>query len=82
MKVPGPENVGRDFLLSTEIGKSKERRATPGVRPNEFVWIGINVMQTFTVTDFNHSSNHSYVNYSIGPAVEADTAAAKSPTAN
>jgi len=28
------------------------------------------VMQTFTVTDFNHGSNHSYVNYSIGPAVE------------
>ncbi len=41
-----------------------------GVRPNEFVWIGLNVMQTFTVTDFNHSSNHSYVNYSIGPALE------------
>jgi hypothetical protein len=42
-----------------------------GVRPNENLWIGLNVMQTFTVTDFNHNSDHSYVIYSIGPALEA-----------
>jgi hypothetical protein len=41
-----------------------------GARPTEFVWIGINAMQTFTVTSFNHSGDHSYINYSIGPAVE------------
>ena len=41
-----------------------------GARPNEYVWIGIRAMQTFTVTDFNHTNDHSYVNYSIGPALE------------
>jgi hypothetical protein len=41
-----------------------------GVRPSEFVWIGLSGMQTFTVSSFNHSSDHSYINYSIGPAVE------------
>jgi hypothetical protein len=42
-----------------------------GFRPNENFWIGINGMQTFTVSSFNHSSDHSYINYSIGPAIEA-----------
>jgi hypothetical protein len=41
-----------------------------GVRPVEYVWLGVNVMQTFTVTKFNHSGDHFYTNYSIGPAVE------------
>ena len=41
-----------------------------GVRPTENVWIGVNGMQTFTVSNFNHSGDHSYINYSIGPALE------------
>ncbi len=41
-----------------------------GVRPSEFVWMGIVGMQTFTSTSFNHSTDHFYVNYSIGPALE------------
>ena len=47
-----------------------EFEAGLGARPNEFFWVGIVGMQTFTVTNFNHSNNHSYVNYSVGPAVE------------
>jgi hypothetical protein len=41
-----------------------------GARPSEFVWVGIVGMQTFTSTNFNHSSDHFFTNYSIGPAVE------------
>jgi hypothetical protein len=41
-----------------------------GARPSEFVWIGIVGMQTFSSSDFNHSSEHFLLNYSIGPAVE------------
>ena len=47
-----------------------EFEAGIGIRANEFIWIGVRGMQTFTVTDFNHQNDHSYVNYSIGPAVE------------
>ena len=47
-----------------------EFEAAVGGRPNEFIWLGVRVMQTWTVTDFNHKNNHGYVNYSIGPAVE------------
>lgn len=47
-----------------------EFEAMLGARPNEFVWIGIVAMQTFTVSDFSHSTNHAYTNYSIGPSVE------------
>lgn len=41
-----------------------------GARPSEYVWIGIVGMQTFTSSSFNHGSDHFYINYSIGPAVE------------
>jgi hypothetical protein len=41
-----------------------------GVRPSPYVWAGIIAMQTLTVTDFNHSNDHGYANYSIGPSVE------------
>jgi hypothetical protein len=47
-----------------------EFEAGLGARPSEFVWLGIRAMQTFTVSSFNHAGDHSYVNYSIGPAVE------------
>lgn len=47
-----------------------EFQAMIGGRPNDFIWIGLVAMQTFTVTDFNHSSDHGYANYSVGPAVE------------
>lgn len=47
-----------------------EFEAAIGVRPNEFIWLGIRGMQTFTVSNFNHGNNHSYVNYSVGPTVE------------
>ncbi|MBI3855416.1 MAG: hypothetical protein HY293_06970 [Planctomycetes bacterium] len=47
-----------------------EFEAMLGARPSEFVWIGFVAMQTLTVTDFNHASDHGYANYSIGPAVE------------
>jgi len=47
-----------------------EFQGSIGVRPNDYLWLGLNVMQTFTVTDFNHASDHSYANYMIGPAVE------------
>lgn len=47
-----------------------EFQAMIGGRPNDFIWVGLVAMQTFTVTDFNHATDHSYVNYSVGPAVE------------
>jgi hypothetical protein len=47
-----------------------EFEAALGVRPNEFFWVGIRGMQTFTVTKFNHTNDHSYVNYSVGPTLE------------
>src|SRR6185295_8880412 len=33
-----------------------EFQGSIGVRPTENVWLGVNVMQTLTVTNFNHSS--------------------------
>jgi hypothetical protein len=47
-----------------------EFEAAIGARPNEFIWIGVRGMQTFTGTNFNHKHNHGYVNYSVGPALE------------
>lgn len=47
-----------------------EFEAMLGARPAPYVWAGIVAMQTFTSTNFNHSSDHFYINYSIGPAVE------------
>jgi hypothetical protein len=47
-----------------------EFEAAIGARPNEFFFIGVRGMQTFTVTNFNHTHNHSYVNYSVGPTIE------------
>jgi hypothetical protein len=47
-----------------------EFEAMLGARPSEFVWLGVVAMQTFTSTNFNHSGDHFYTNYSIGPAVE------------
>jgi len=47
-----------------------EFEAAIGLRPNEFIWFGIRGMQTFTVTNFNHTNNHAYTNYSVGPTVE------------
>lgn len=47
-----------------------EFEAILGGRPSQFVWLGIVAMQTFSASDFNNSSEHFLVNYSIGPAVE------------
>ncbi len=41
-----------------------------GVRPHPQFWAGVVGMQTMTGTDFNRSSHHFVINYSIGPAVE------------
>jgi hypothetical protein len=41
-----------------------------GGRPLPNVWVGILGMQTFTSSNFNHSGDHFYVNYSVGPGVE------------
>ncbi len=48
-----------------------EFQAMLGVRPCEYGWIGIVAMQTFTSSRFNRNSDHMYINYSIGPAIEA-----------
>lgn len=47
-----------------------EFQGSIGGRPSEFVWVGLVAMQTFTSSNFNHSTDHFYTNYSIGPAVE------------
>ncbi|HZE97997.1 MAG TPA: hypothetical protein VE981_13290 [Planctomycetota bacterium] len=47
-----------------------EFEAMLGGRPSQFVWIGVVAMQTFSSSDFNHSSEHFILNYSIGPAFE------------
>jgi hypothetical protein len=41
-----------------------------GVRPSPHAWFGLVAMQTLTSTDFNHTNNHGYANYSIGPSFE------------
>jgi hypothetical protein len=47
-----------------------EFQAMLGGRPNQFLWVGLVAMQTFSSSDFNHSNEHAIVNYSIGPAFE------------
>lgn len=47
-----------------------EFEAMLGGRPSQFVWVGIVAMQTFSSSDFNHSSEHFLLNYSVGPAFE------------
>ena len=41
-----------------------------GGRPSPHAWIGIVAMQTLTVSSFNHTNDHGYSNYSIGPALD------------
>jgi hypothetical protein len=66
--VTGGYRYRRDF--ENDTAGFFEFEAAIGARPNEFIWIGVRGMQTFTVSSFNHDHNHSYVNYSVGPTIE------------
>lgn len=72
-----------EFSIGANVGAYRFRRegnndtagffefeASLGGRPNNFIWIGVVAMQSFSSSDFNHSDEHFLVNYSIGPAFE------------
>jgi len=68
-------NVGGYRLTTNGNGRDDtagyfEFEGMLGARPSEYVWIGIVGMQTFSSSNFNHSSEHFILNYSVGPAIE------------